>query len=71
MLLQYQDRVIELASTMQQEGTVPNRGDSGYVKFMLVLQLIAYLSPNRTLQLTTQTSLRESLQLHYDAYESW
>ena len=56
---------------MQQEGTVPNRGDSGYVKFMLVLQLIAYVSPNRTLQLTTQTSLRESLQLHYDAYESW
>ena len=49
----YQDKIIGLVSITQQEDTVPDWGDSGYEKFMLVLQLIAYVSPNRTLQLTT------------------
>ena len=43
-------------------------GDSGYEKFILVLEVnyVSNLSPNQTLQLTTlRTSVSESLQVHF------
>ena len=42
-------------------------GDSGYERFILVLEAncINNLNPNHTLQLTTLKHLRESLQLHF------